>query len=77
MIEKFYLETWKSVLGSSIYHYCYDGPKHYQVQSEHAFKHLRSNVFAQTVNYLKPLNNYTKALHFNVWSGSEYTSAEK
>ena len=37
--------------------FCYDDPKHYQVQSEHmriqnSFKHLRGSAFALTVESL-------------------------
>ena len=37
--------------------FCYDDPKHYQVQSEHmriqnSFKHLRGSAFALTVKSL-------------------------
>ena len=52
---------------------CYDDTKHYQVQSEHRriqnpFKYLRWNVFAQTVNGLKSLTDYSKTIHLRTLS---------
>ena len=60
---------------------CYDGTKHYQVQSEHRriqnhFKHLRGSVSAWTANSFKSLLDQQKHSVLDVWKGFEYVSAE-
>ena len=55
--------------------------KHYHItmcrRTQNPFKHLRWNVFAQTVYTLKSLTEYVKKPHLTRLKGFEYASAAK
>ena len=59
MIEKFYLGTWKSVLGSSIFHYCSKRSRFLKIQEA---KGLLSSLRIKT-----PLSNIPLLGKILVW----------